>query len=293
MDWRLKGAIQKALGYVPGGQRIHEQLQRRATPDFGQECDLVVDDWLRMVGELRSRGVTLDGARIVELGAGRMPTWSLCGYLAGASHVYALDRDRRIEDDLVCDLANRVMVHVPAIARAIGRPELEVASAQRALATSLERGATLAVATGSVVDYRAPADPAATALPAASIDLVFSTSVLEHEPDVDAVFAEAMRILTPGGVMFHAIECGDHNARSNPLHYLKFSDEQWARWNNRFLYQNRLRAKDFVDRARAAGFAIEAVAPRSSGTPNGVHARFTGYSRDELAITSFELLARK
>lgn len=293
MDWRLKGAIQKALGYVPGGSRIHEQLARRETPDFGRECDVAVDDWLRMIGELRSRRVTLDGATVVEIGAGRVPTWSLCCYLAGAAHVYALDRERRLDGDLVCDLADRLMVHVPAIARALGRSEPDVASAQRGLATSLDRGATLAVATGSVVDYRAPADPAATALPASSIDVMISSSVLEHVPDVDAVFTEAMRILTPGGVMFHAIDCGDHNARNAPLHYLKYSDEQWARWNNRFLYQNRLRAKDFVEMARAAGFTIEAVTPRSSGAPNGVHAKFTGYSRDELAITSFDLFARK
>lgn len=299
MNWRLQGTIQKALGYVPGGRRIHAQWRRRATPDFGRECDLAIDDWLRMVGLLRSCGAVLDGATVVELGAGRMPSAALCYYLAGAAHVFTLDRERRIEDDLVRDLADRLMVHVAGIARAASRPEPQVSSAQRALATSLDRGASLAVATGSVVDYRAPADLAATALPAGSIDIVCSTSLLEHLPEatVAAVLAEAMRVLRPGGVMVHAVHTGDHYAaadtRLDPLHYLRFSDEEWARWNNSFLHQNRLRAKDFADLASAAGFTIEAFAPRRRGKSNGVHAKFAGYAPEELTVIDVDLAARK
>ena len=46
MDWRVKGAIQKALGYVPGGDRLHYMLQRYAggMRDFGREYDIKVDD---------------------------------------------------------------------------------------------------------------------------------------------------------------------------------------------------------------------------------------------------------
>ena len=61
--------------------------------------------------------------------------------------------------------------------------------------------------------------------------------------------------------MFHSVNCGDHYAyvdRSiHQLNYLQFSDADWRKWNNEFLYQNRLRAIDFVDMARAAGFTIE------------------------------------
>ena len=40
------------------------------------------------------------------------------------------------------------------------------------------------------------------------------------------------------------------------MHYLRYDDRRWAFWNNRFLYQNRLRAHELVEGARAAGFAI-------------------------------------
>ncbi len=299
MDWRLKGAIQKALGYVPGGRRIHERLHRRIA-DFGRECDLAVDDWRRLMAHLRSCGVTVQGATLVEIGAGRAPALPLCFYLAGAAHIFALDRDRRIEDELVRDLADRLMAHVAAIAEASGRREPEVGSEQRAIATALERGASLAVASGSVVDYRGPADPTATALPAGAVDIVFSHDALEHLPPstVAATFTEAMRLLRPGGVMVHAIHCGDHYAdgdrRIGPLHYLQLSDDQWARWNNTFLYQNRLRAKDYVELARAAGFAIEREVPqRTAKVDITVDGRFSGYAPDELAVIDIDLVARK
>ncbi len=301
MGWRVQGAIQKALGYVPGGRRIHDQLQRRVSIDFGSECDVKVDDWRTMMGHLRACGVTVQGATLVEIGAGRAPTFPLCFYLAGAAHGYALDHDRTIDDELVRDLADRLMVHVTTIAATAGRPEPEVGALQRHVATALERGASLAVATGSVVDYRGPADPTATALPAGSVDIVFSASVLEHLPPatLERVFAEAMRVLRPGGVMVHSIHCGDHYAdtdhRIDPLRYLRFSDEQWARWNNPFLYQNRLRAKDFVDLARAAGFSIEVEAPQRCAELDGIAVapRFSNYSREELEVVDLDVVARK
>jgi SAM-dependent methyltransferase len=308
VDWRLKGAIQKALGFVPGGRQIHYGLQRAAggLADFGRECDIKVDDWRLMMTHLRTAGVAVAGATIVEIGAGRYPTFPMCLYLASAERVYALDRDRLISAELVEDLADRLSNHIPLIADVARRPEPEITALQRAMVTALRRGASLAVATGNVIDYRAPADATATALPAGSIDIVFSNSVLEHMPAaaIEAAFTEALRILRPGGVMFHAVNCGDHYAyvdRSiHQLHYLQYSDEEWERWNNEFLYQNRLRAKEFTRMARAAGFVIDLDASRphprrlAELANMTVHPQFsTVYTPDELAITSVDFVARK
>ena len=307
MDWRLKGTIQKALGYVPGGRRIHYQLQRKVggLVDFGRECDLKVDDWRLMMGHLRARGIDVRGARLVEIGTGRAPTLALSLYLAGAAKVFSLDLLRLVEHELVLDLADRLMIHVAAIAQTAGRPEPEVTALQRGLVDALGRSASLAVATGNVVDYRAPADATETGLPAGSVDIVFSSGVLEHmRPHViEASFAEARRLLRPGGVMFHSVNCGDHyayaDAKIDQLHYLRFSDDEWERWNNDFLYQNRLRAKDFTAMASAAGFTIEVDTSRAIPQRLAqldkitVHSRFAGYTREELAVTTVDFVARK
>ncbi|HEY5926675.1 MAG TPA: methyltransferase domain-containing protein [Kofleriaceae bacterium] len=307
MDWRVKGAIQKALGYVPGGDRIHYVLQRYAggMRDFGRECDLKVDDWRLMVGHLRAAGITVEGATMVELGTGWYPTLSFCHYLAGVARVYTFDLDRLLKDDMVHLLADRLAAHVALIAREANRPEDEVKAEQVSLAAAVRRGGSLGHATGGIVDYRAPADASQTSLLGGSIDVVFSASVLEHVPRplIEGCFAEAHRILRPGGVMVHSVNCGDHYAYADrtidQLHYLQFSEEEWDKWNNPFLYQNRLRAIDFIDLAKRAGFTIELDSSRALPERLAqldaitIDPAFAHYTREQLAITSVDFVARK
>jgi SAM-dependent methyltransferase len=306
MDWRLKGAIQKLLGYAPAGERIHYWLQRNGggLTDFARECDIKMDDWRLMIGHLRAAEIPVAGTRFLEMGTGWYPTFPFALYLGGAAAVETLDLNRHLKPDRVRALVARLAEHVPKIARETHRPEADVAAARRALAAAIDGGASVEDATGGVVRYRAPADASATRLPAASIDVVFSNSVLEHVPPdaIVACFAEARRILRPGGIVFHSVNCGDHYAYADrsihQLHYLQFSDRVWRRWNNRFLYQNRLRAVDFVRMAEAAGFTIEVDTSRASPErlrqldALTVDPGFARYSREQLAITSIDLVGR-
>lgn len=302
MDWRVKGTVQKFLGYVPGGSRIHLQLQRRVggLRDFGRECDLRVDDWAVMVRHLRSAGIEVRGATMVELGTGWFPTLALSFYLAGVERMYTFDRARLVERDMLILLADRLAAHVSLIARESDQALADVAGLQREMLDALERELLLLIATRNAVDYRAPGDVTATALRNETVDVVFSSSVLEHMPAemIESSFAEAWRILKPGGVMYHAVNCGDHYAYSDhsihPLHYLQFSPAEWARWNNEFLYQNRLRACDFIAFAKRAGFTIELETHRSAELDGvKVDPSFAHYTREQLAMTNVDFLARK
>jgi SAM-dependent methyltransferase len=306
MHWRLKGLIQKALGVVPGGAHLHYWLQRTGggLRDLGAECDSKVDDWQLMVGHLRSVGIPIAGTRFLEMGTGWYPTFPFCLYLAGAGGVDTLDLHRHLKPDLTRQCAQRLHAKVDAIAAAAGVEAAHVRERQQALLAALEHGVSLDAATGGVVRYRAPADAACTTLTAASIDVVFSNSVLEHVSGdvIERCFVEARRILRPGGVAFHSVNCGDHYAyvdRSiDQLHYLRYGHRAWRRWNNAFLYQNRLRAADFTAMARAAGFAIEVdtatARPHRLAALDAmtVHPDFAGYSREQLAITSIDFVAR-
>ena len=307
MDWRIKGAIQKVLGFVPGGHRVHYELQRRVggLRDFGRECDLKVDDWRLMMGHLRDANVSLEGATCVEIGTGWYPTFPLCLYLAGASRVYTYDLERLLKLEMTAELADRLQAHVPLIAKESGKPVDAVMQAQQAVAAALARGMWLTASTDNVVDYRAPADASKTTLMAGTVDLVFSNSVLEHVPGpvITEIYAEAWRVLRPGGIMFHAVNCGDHYAYTDPaidqLHYLQYSEREWQRWNNAFLYQNRIRAPEFTKLARAAGFSIEVDTSQAKPQRLAQLAKlrvdgcFSSYTPEQLAVTSCDFIARK
>jgi SAM-dependent methyltransferase len=306
LSWRLKGRVQKALCYIPFGEWLHYQLQKRAggLRMFARELAVKVDDWRLMAGHLGSVGLPVAGTRFLEMGTGWYPTFPFCLFLGGATSVITVDLNRHLKPELTIRMADALRRYLPAIAEATGRSERELGQSQTALAAALRRGASLEEATGGVIVYRAPSDASATALPAASVDVVFSNSVLEHVPGpvIERCLTEARRILRPGGVVFHSVNCGDHYAyvdrTIHQLNYLQFSDAGWRMWNNRFLYQNRLRAVDFVNMARAAGFEIELDTSRCDPTrlkqldTITVHPQFGRYSREQLAITSLDFIGR-
>ena len=242
MDWRVKGIIQKVLGALPGGHALHFHLQRRfgGLRDFDGELASKVDDWEIMVGHLRDAGIVLPGVRAFEIGTGWYPTFPFACYLAGAARVTTYDLNPHLRMDLTLQCADILGGFLPRIATAAGVPLAEVEKRHRALVERLRTGADLGVATGGVIDYRAPADATRSLLPDGDVDVVFSNSVLEHVPPevIDAMYAESMRVLSPRGVMFHSVNCGDHYAyvdrNVHQLNYLRYSDEEWQRWNNAF-----------------------------------------------------------
>ena len=306
MHWRVKGGIQKVLGHIPFGERLHFELQKRAggLRSFDRELASKIEDWRLMVGHLRTAGMPVAGTRFLEMGTGWYPTFPFCLFLGGARSVITVDLNRYLKDELTLRMTEALARFLPVIAGATGRAEEELAAALGELVAAVRRGASLEEATRGVVAYRAPSDASATGLPGASLDVVFSNSVLEHVPGpvIERCFAEARRILRSGGVIFHSVNCGDHYAyadrKIHQLNYLQFSDEDWEVWNNEFLYQNRLRAIDFTDMARAAGFRIEIDTSRPHPmrlqqlATIHVHPQFARYTRDQLAITSIDFIGR-
>jgi len=307
MHWRAKGVVQKVLGHVPGGEQAHYVLQRRfgGLKGFTREFDIKMDDWRLMAGHLQEAGVPIAGSRLFEIGSGWYPTFPFACYLGGAKQVITVDLNRHIKLDLVRDCAENLGRHTALIAQACNVPEADVRQRQAQLVAGLQRSDDVAAATDGVVVYDAPADASRTRIPAHELDCVFSNSVLEHvAPDaVDAIFREAMRILAPGGVMFHSVNCGDHYAyvdgSINQLNYLKYSDREWRRWDNAFLYQNRMRAYEFVDRALAAGFDIvlNTECARESRLAQlaamHVHPQFAHIPPERLCVTSIDFIGRK
>lgn len=307
MDWRTKGTIQKLLGWLPGGSALHYQLQVRfgGMQDFDAAVKGKVEDWQIMATFLRQAGVGFQDARLLEIGTGWYPTFPFACYLAGARSVASYDLNRLMQPVLMRDCARRLAVHLDTMAEASGTDPALMRARHARLVQAIDAGADLESATDGVVRYQAPADATRTGLADGEIDVVFSNSVLEHVPPavIAAMYRESLRILRPGGSMFHSVNCGDHYAyvdrRVNQLNYLRYSDRQWRFWNNSFLYQNRMRAHEFVDVARGLGYEIvldsaitrEHRLKELAAMP--VHPQFAHVPPEKLCITSVDMIARK
>lgn len=307
MHWRIKGLAQKVLGVMPAGDKLHYRLQLGlgGLQDFRRELAVKVEDWQIMIRHLRNAGVAMERSHFFEIGTGWYPTFPFALYLAGARRVTTCDLTRHLRMELVHKAITELAGFLDVIAATSGADPLAVRDRYRHLQAAIQDSQDLTEITGGVIHYAAPADATHTALADGEVDVVFSNSVLEHVPPdaITAMYRESMRILAPGGLMFHSVNCGDHYAyvdsKVHQLNYLQYSDRQWKFWDNAFLYQNRMRAHEFVERAAAMGYAIEL--DTSTARPQRleqlaamkVDARFAQVPPEKLCITSVDFIARK
>jgi SAM-dependent methyltransferase len=303
MNWRVKGLIQKFLGSVPGGVRVNDLLQRKVggLRNFDHHLGVKVSDWCFLARHLASLGFSHD-IRCMEIGTGWMPTLPICFVLAGATRCATFDLSRHLDERLTFRMLEGLASHLPAIAAASDVPLSRVEAVYQKLraASSLDRLLRLAH-----IDYFAPADATRSGLPVGTIDLVFSNSVLEHVyPETIAeMMRESRRVLRDGGVSLHCVNCGDHYAyfdrKISAINYLTYSDRAWQFWNNKMLYQNRLRPREFLHMGREAGLTIvlddhkpQPELLRSLSTLP-IAPEFRQYSPEQLSCTSITFAGQK
>ena len=304
MNWRIKAVVQKTLSALPGGMAVNDILQQSLGElrRFDEHVAGRVSDWLIFIGHMREFDRAPEGISFLEIGTGWMPILPVCCSLAGAAMCRTFDLNRHMNGRLAFRMLRQLERHVPEIARAAGRSEEEVDRACRRLRDAASIGDLL---TRASIQYLAPADASATGLPPASIDIVFSNAVLEHVPKavIQAIMRETRRVLRPGGLAVHSVNCGDHfayfDSSITPINYLRYSDRRWRFWNSRILYQNRLRPSDFLDMAAAAGLTVvlEKWRPRPElleALPSmQIASTFRGYPPEQLCATSLDFVARR
>ena len=137
----------------------------------------------------------------------------------------------------------------------------------------LAAGDNQALLDSTAARHGRPAAPIAAAVhritglagvPDASIDLVLSSSVLEHVSDPMALFTELRRVLKPDGAMLHLVDYRDHLFKY-PLHFLQFSSPARERWLNPGDLP-RWRAYDHLEQLAQAGFATHIIEQTSEDT---------------------------
>lgn len=303
MNWKLKAIIQGGLARVPWGAKVNNTLQKIAggRTNISQYIgSKVKDDWLVHMSHLNRLGFTVQERDMMEIGTGWLPVMPLCFSLSGVRNCYTLDLNRHLKMKDVHVVLGHLEPYLEVIATAAGNSFEQVRHQWNSL-MSLRNGEEILSA--AAIEYHAPSDATNSRLKSASIDLVFSNSVLEHVPAeiLDRIMCESQRVLKPGGVSLHNVNCGDHYAyfdRSiTPINYLRFPEHKWRWWNNNLLYQNRLRPVDFVESAHRAG--LEVVLDTHRPQPELLHRfaelpiaeEFSHYSADQICCTSIDFAA--
>jgi SAM-dependent methyltransferase len=167
-----------------------------------------LDDWIRYAGMTPE---FLAGKRVVEFGPGDNVGVSLRMLALGAAEAVCMDKYYAPRDT---ERERRIYLRI--------REELNEGERERFdEAVELEQAVRFNEKRIRIV-YGTGAEEADQALPASSVDIVFSRAVLECV-DTEKCFAAMDRILKPGGIAAHKIDLRDYGIFSgNGYHPLEF-----------------------------------------------------------------------
>lgn len=257
------------LEYVPL-RLLRKFVFRRA---FLEACGWLIPYYLTNRGEtspqsvvstyfsyLRERNIRVEGRTVLELGSGATNGTGYEFAARGAAHVYCLEPFARFKARLDRSLLSAVCDRNQTQPADIGK--------------RIQRIGSFA------------------SVPPRSIDLVVSSSVLEHVADLSALCSDLERVLTFSGKMLHLVDYRDHFFKY-PYHFLQFSRRTWKT----FLDPGDLPRWRLTDHLRAfanAGFETKVLVEHSEP---GTYARVAPYispefdrSDSRLAITFAALL---
>ena len=305
MKLHAKSLIQRLVAKLPDwwANEVYYLMQRR----WGRLQKIDPLPYLRQ--SLRLVRLSRDywpaeGPKIIEVGTGRTLNIPFGLWLAGAASITTFDLHRYLRPELIAESLSGMRQQEQAIRDMFVQGE--VAMRQDRFASLLACRTASEALTLTNIDYVSPADATATKLKAECADLHVSVNVLEHVPPpvLLGLLKEASRVLRKNGRAVHLVDPSDHFAHTDPglnlINFLRYSTHDWERIaGNQFMYQNRLRASNYLEALKNSGLHIDSIETVSdqrsldelaAGFP--VHLDFSSYAPQDLATVQLAFSAK-
>ena len=307
--WQLKARVQNAVAALPfASNAVYYAIQRSVgglRPGLNQPVDRFRAA-LRTVDWIESAGLDITGRTFVEVGTGHMVNMPTALWLLGAGEILTVDLNRYLSDTLVTESNEYIRRNEAQVLALFGQRAATGEFKKRFGQLTSFHGTLAELLEMMNVRYLAECDAAALQVEDDSFDFHISNTVLEHIPEdvLGGILAEAKRALKPGGLLVHHIDPSDHFSHNDnsiaAVNFLRFDDDEWRRWaGNRFMYHNRLRARDFVALFERAGAhilrserLIDERSLRELEEGLKLADKFAGFEPDELAATQISIMAR-
>jgi hypothetical protein len=267
--WWIKAGIQRVISWLPNSAAWNELFQQHVTrsiiltpPQLGDklaEAQQFFDLW-RKHGRGENQSFTA-----LELGTGWHPIIPLGLHLCGAADLWSFDIDSHLSRKRLTQLLDQLFALdeggelVRRLPGAI-RSRVENLRALRRLAALDPPARWLQ----RINIHTAVRDARQTALATSSVDLIFSSGVLEYIPVtiLREVLHEFRRVAAPDAVMVHRLNLVDQFAyfdkRLSPFDHLKYTETQWRWRSSPLIWQNRIRISDYRRLFQETGFVVRA-----------------------------------
>lgn len=298
---------------MPAIRKLRRERSNTGGTDEALYCYSV---FLRHYAVAKRNGLSVTPKTVLELGPGDSIGVGLCWLLCGAEVYHALDAAQYASADkslAIFDELVRLFEREAPIPRNLVEVKTEVRplldgdeSPVGKVDLSPERLAAIREAIKEMggpsgrnirIAYSAPWN-AATPIPAASVDIVYSQAVMEHVMDLDGTYAAMARWLRPGGYISHQIDFKSHGSSFDWNGHWMYSERQWkkAKSKHAYLAINRKPCSHHLDLISRSGFEILSVIRVE--TEGGINRRhlardWAAMPDDDLICSGVHVLARK
>ena len=147
------------------------------------------------------------------------------------------------------------------------------------------------------IEYKAPMSTTNLLQAKLDYDLCVSSTALEHftKEDLSTYLLDLKKIIKKEGLISSAIDYSDHYSHTDNsisrLNFLKFSEIKWKKYNNSFLYQNRLRHRHYVDLFKKFNYEIiEEVKSESIDPPKKLNEQYENANKDNFILWGYFLI---
>ena len=297
--WKLKVLIQFVLAALPGGEYLNYRLQKLNGSYKSERINQRILALCEVIAGI-DKYKKVKGCVVFELGTGWNAINPLVFYLMGASVCHTYDQFPHARYELARQVLDLMEECVERIHSLTAIPEMVLSERIANLKYETDLGMLFEKAG---IIYHAPSDATRTELANGSVDIIYSTAVLEHIPEsvIRDFTIESKRILRHGGIAYHQISLADHYASVDPkissVNCLKYSAWLWDIFvSNRISYVNRLRERQYFDIFETAGAKI--IWKKSNIDPdaiaflktNKIDKQFSGMTHEQLAVTRSEVI---
>lgn len=294
MDWRLKAKAFQIFDNAPFGSLMHYLSQRYITKRLPRKIHSVSESssvFRQHISAFKEHINLLEKAVYFEFGAGYDFYSNMVMYCYGIERQICVD---------IKPLAKPFLVNL--IINYLNQEEILPGAVRRPKATLKPETFLEDLNKFYGIDYRGNADASCMELPDGSIDLIATTSTLEHIPygSLKNIMKECYRLCHSNSVISMQIDYTDHYAHTDPnidvYNFLSFSEEEWTKFNPGIHYQNRLRHSEYKKLFLEAGFQIVSESykiPERGLEQLKLDSHFQNYSIDDLVKTSGHFVLKK
>ena len=150
------------------------------------------------------------------------------------------------------------------------------------------------------IDYKAPCALESLKDINKKFDMCISTTALEHFTidDLNKYLSDLKNVLTKDVLISSVVDYSDHYSHTDKnigaLNFLKYSEKNWEKYNNSYLFQNRLRHQDYIKIIEESGYKIrEIFKGKILKAPNKISNEFESENEETYFVSAYFLFEKK